>query len=201
MSALTLRTVRAGLLVAGLLSSGVALASDYGCTVLLCLANPSSNGGPLGIAECVPPIRKLFRDLARGHSFPSCNLAGDPFGPGTGSYAKQVMDPYDPCPAGTRALVNSAPLASGQKDSRGRLQLTSSPAISYGDPCSGGGNCDGGSPGPRACVGTQLGVVTQGSGDSYTDILVFDRIVWQQPQTPRAIDVYIDNKLFQRVRW
>lgn len=44
-----------------------------GCTVLLCLAAPSWRAVP----QCVPPIRQLLRDLARGKSFPTCGFAGN----------------------------------------------------------------------------------------------------------------------------
>ncbi|HEY9105099.1 MAG TPA: hypothetical protein VIN58_00360 [Roseateles sp.] len=43
-----------------------------GCTVLLCLAAPSWRS----IEQCVPPVRQLLRDLARGKPFPTCNMAG-----------------------------------------------------------------------------------------------------------------------------
>jgi hypothetical protein len=50
-----------------------AMASDFGCTVLLCLSNP---GGPLQYAACVQPIRKLWTDLAEGKPFPGCSEGG-----------------------------------------------------------------------------------------------------------------------------
>lgn len=50
---------------------GPARAID-GCLVLLCLAAPSWRA----IAECVPPVRQLFRDLARGKPFPICPMTG-----------------------------------------------------------------------------------------------------------------------------
>lgn len=43
-----------------------------GCAVLLCLAAPSWRVIP----QCVPPIRQLFRDLARGRGFPTCAMSG-----------------------------------------------------------------------------------------------------------------------------
>lgn len=43
-----------------------------GCLVLLCLAAPSWRAIP----QCVPPVRQLFRDLARGRPFPTCAMAG-----------------------------------------------------------------------------------------------------------------------------
>lgn len=43
-----------------------------GCQVLLCLAAPSWKSIP----QCVPPVRQVFRDLARGKAFPTCAMAG-----------------------------------------------------------------------------------------------------------------------------
>lgn len=43
-----------------------------GCTVLLCFAAPSWRAIP----QCVPPIRQVLRDLARGKPFPVCGMAG-----------------------------------------------------------------------------------------------------------------------------
>lgn len=48
-----------------------AAASQWGCEVLLCLASPES---PTQYAECVPPITRLWRHLAAGGSFPSCDF-------------------------------------------------------------------------------------------------------------------------------
>ena len=62
--------------VAGLVAAGVphpALASDWGCQVVLCLATP---GSPTHYAECVPPITKLWNVLAAGGSFPTCTGVG-----------------------------------------------------------------------------------------------------------------------------
>lgn len=50
-----------------------AAASDWGCQVLLCLANP---GGPTQYGACVPPITRLWRALARGKAFPKCTGGG-----------------------------------------------------------------------------------------------------------------------------
>lgn len=50
-----------------------ALAGDYGCQVLLCLSNP---GGATQYGACVPPITKLWQDLAIGKSFPTCTGGG-----------------------------------------------------------------------------------------------------------------------------
>lgn len=52
---------------------GVAKADDWGCEVLLCLSNPK---GPTAVAQCIPPIKKLWRELAKGHAFPTCFMGG-----------------------------------------------------------------------------------------------------------------------------
>lgn len=56
----------------GVLTPATASAS-FGCEVLLCLA--ASNGTP---AECKPPLKKLFKRLAKGKSFPSCKMESGP---------------------------------------------------------------------------------------------------------------------------
>ena len=50
-----------------------ALASDWGCQVVLCLATP---GSPTTYAACVPPITRLWNVLALGGSFPTCTGVG-----------------------------------------------------------------------------------------------------------------------------
>lgn len=59
------------LLTAALLAPTPALAVD-GCLVLLCFAAPSWKSIP----QCVPPIRQVLRDLARGRAFPTCGMSG-----------------------------------------------------------------------------------------------------------------------------
>ncbi|MCV2438589.1 hypothetical protein [Paucibacter sp. DJ2R-2] len=62
----------AGLLLAAItLTATPAFAVD-GCLVLLCFAAPSWRAIP----QCVPVIRQLLRDLARGRVFPHCGMAG-----------------------------------------------------------------------------------------------------------------------------
>lgn len=53
------------------MASAPARAVD-GCVVLLCLAAPSWRS----ISQCVPPVRQVLRDLARGKPFPTCAMAG-----------------------------------------------------------------------------------------------------------------------------
>ncbi|MFG6433005.1 hypothetical protein [Roseateles sp. LYH14W] len=54
-----------------LAGSSPAYAVD-GCQVLLCLAASSWKSIP----QCVPPVRQVLRDLARGKPFPTCTMAG-----------------------------------------------------------------------------------------------------------------------------
>ncbi|MBN3733159.1 hypothetical protein [Burkholderia sp. Tr-20390] len=188
-----------------LAGAGHANASDYGCTVLLCLANPSSNGGPMGVAECVAPITKLFDDLAHFRPFPTCDMADGNDG---SSYAKQVTAPYDPCPSPLKAAPAGTWVVEGKKASSrptwfvpterdytlaGAPQITeqqSLPGMNF-------------TTGPQACIGNKIGYYVAGSqmnGDEHS-VNVYDRVIWQKYQSPRAIDVYIDNQFNQRVHW
>jgi hypothetical protein len=65
------RVLGIALLLAALGAPGPAKAVD-GCLMLLCFAAPNWRAIP----QCVPPIREVLRDLARGRSFPSCSMAG-----------------------------------------------------------------------------------------------------------------------------
>ena len=60
-----------------------------GCLVLLCFAAPSWRSIP----QCVPPIRQVFIDLAKGRPFPSCAMAG-----GGNNAANAWADPPSYCP-------------------------------------------------------------------------------------------------------
>ncbi len=171
-----------------------AYASDYGCKVLLCLATP---GNPKQHAECVPPINQLFHDLARGRAFPTCGLADGHDG---SSYAKQVNDPYDPCPAGTlpanaTSYIVQGSIAPKQSRWQSAYTITGTPTVSQPD------NTDERGIGSRACVSNPIGQYLGGYDDNRYPVYVYQTVIWQPPQNPRAIDVYIDNQLYKRVRW
>lgn len=68
--------------------SAPAIASDFGCQVLLCLANP---GGPTQYEACVPPITKLWEQLAIGRPFPTCTEGGVS---GTKTHGKRGSSSY-----------------------------------------------------------------------------------------------------------
>lgn len=197
------------LLIVGAAAS--AHASDFGCKVLLCLANPASNGGPQGVAECVAPINQLYHDLDQGRPFPTCDLADGNDG---GSYARQVSDPYDPCPPplqpatrgayvvqGRRNIGNGGNAGSGGSggigwDGSGQYTLSGQPQISEEQSGQSGGGT-----GPRACVGKPVGTYAAGNYDDRVTVHVFEQVLWQPAQNPRAIDVFINNVRQQRVRW
>jgi hypothetical protein len=91
------KVVMAGLLMS---SFGYASASDHGCQVLLCMANPT---GWANIGECVPPMKKLFKDLAKGRAFPTCtfkNADGMDTGTSSQHYAQNQSSSPSFCPAG-----------------------------------------------------------------------------------------------------
>ncbi len=176
-------------------------ADQWGCEVLLCLSNPA---GPTAVAECKPPIHRLWRHLARGHSFPSCEMAR---GPNGASYAKRGFSYYDSCPAGTQ------PLASGEQAARAGSVRTVGARSIYGTSGAtyvGIGTGDGYFPNdrsgglpPKVCVGNKVGTtsVNYDARSSY-QVSIYDRIVTLAPQrSPRCIDVYINDAFYQRVRW
>ena len=168
-----------------------AQASDYGCKVLLCLANPA---GPTAVAQCVPPITQLWRDLARvpPRPFPTCEEAR----PAT---AVQNETWYDPCPEGTFALED------GVYGAR-QVDLTSAYlGIGEGDNLRPSG-IDAPALGSKVCVGRPVGQVSiqVGYGENATSVLanIYDRLALLDPATsPRVIDVFLNNALYRRVRW
>ncbi len=191
------------LLILGVPYAGCVNASEYGCKVLMCLSNPSSNGGPKGVSECVPPINQLYDDLAHGRGFPTCGLADGNTG---SSYARPVLNYFDPCPAGTIAAAPGKTVITGKVrtviqggKTYPSYELMSDAVVSEAKNTNDNENLP---PSPQACVGNLIGNYTDGNADSgYTQYHVYDKVIWQPPQSPRAIDVYIDNKISQRVRW
>lgn len=174
-------------------SSGLARANDHGCTVLLCLANPA---GPMAVSECVPPIRKLYRDLARGKAFPTCAMASAPGTPAGKSWAQHGVSYYDQCPTGTIALEagayamaagvnNSYHVGIGEGEYRENDDPTTLPS--------------------KVCVGKRIGDATlevSGADGWASTAGVFEHIVVLSPAPQRNhIDVYVDSTFLHRVRW
>ena len=51
---------------------GESRADDEGCTVFLCLSNPA---GWAAVAECVAPVQRALKAMARGRA-PQCTFSG-----------------------------------------------------------------------------------------------------------------------------
>ncbi|EJE4644428.1 hypothetical protein BKG02_004781 [Vibrio parahaemolyticus] len=183
------------IMVSGLSVSSQSVAS-WGCEVLLCLSDPR---GPTTEGECKPPIKKLWRELAKGKGFPSCAMAGNSDN-GTGSFAKQVRDYYDPCPDGTEP-VEGYIAQSDSNDRRDWYRLSYSYSKNYDGRWNNGMGGFGDRPTARACASGPQGAFRDGHKDDRKTVHVYSQVVWQQPQNPRAIDVYIDGQLHKRVRW
>lgn len=151
---------------------------QWGCKILLCLGGPSAG-------DCPSELRKLYRDLARGKPFPPCTMTGAP-----GTYAKRVHNPYDPCPDGTRpvlGLVAEASRPSAYRLSTDEYQLESEGVSGFK---------------PLACAGEKVRSYDIASGDAGSQrVTVYESITWMAPQSPRAIDLYVDGELFSRTRY
>ena len=189
------KTLAMPLMVIAMSLSKTAYADDWGCQVLLCLSDPR---GPTTEAECKPPIHKLWRHLAKGKAFPSCALSGNA-DTGEGSYAKQVYEPYDPCPDGlvpAGGYVKTATTGymwSGSGRINQNTWEQNTREIGFKPKAKES----------RACVGNLIDRVRI-KPDFYSEpisVAVYDQIVWQTEQNPRAIDIYIDSTFHNRVRW
>ncbi|WP_230182680.1 hypothetical protein [Aquabacterium sp. CECT 9606] len=177
-------------------------ASDHGCKVLLCLANPN---GPKAVSECVPDINKLFHDLSKGRPFPTCEMASSPETGGP-SWAQQGWSYYDPCPSGTKALESGSLAIQGSASTPKRF-YNNSEAFHTGI-----GEGDGLSPyddrqlGQKVCVGNEVGTTYVSNYDGYRSRSsmagVYDRVVLLDPAgSPNIIDVFVNSTLYRRVRW
>ncbi|MGN7882541.1 hypothetical protein [Ensifer sp. 22460] len=81
-----------GLAAFAFLPSGAkAQDAEFGCRILLCAA--SQNPSWQGVPYCVPPMKKLIRDMAKpGFSWPICHEA---------KAGKPGHEQYEECPAGS----------------------------------------------------------------------------------------------------
>lgn len=72
---------------------------EWGCTLLLCFANPA---GPMAAPACVPPVRRLLTELAKfwkAFKVPTCLTANE-----KGSWLALKPAAYASCPPGMQAL-------------------------------------------------------------------------------------------------
>ena len=176
--------------------------SDWGCEVLLCLANP---GGPMQYGACVPPITRLWRAMARlRFTFPSCAMAS---GPNGASWAQLDSNYYDACPSGTTALApgQTALYTPPAPPNSPLLPNTQIVLSGIGDGVGLGPTPDNPDLGTKICVSGYQGdtTVVIGNGEDASTITVgfYSRIVQLAPNpTPGYISVFVDNQLFKTVR-
>lgn len=183
-----------GAMIFGLLVVGNATASQLGCKCLLCLSNPA---GPTAESECEPPIEELKKRLKKGKPFPKCDMSDGNDG---SSWAQQTLNPYDLCPAGSKPAPANSAVALGAYDPIWKKYKPSS-TVEISEPdTDDGGFISPSSLGPQACVGNKVG--SYYDFDAGYSVGLYDSVAWQAPNSnPRAIDVYIDYKLYKRVRF
>lgn len=164
-----------------------AAADDWPCTVLLCLSNPA---GATAENECVPPIEKLWKHLAKGGGMPTCV----PAGPGAMS-ARIVAKPYDDCPPGYTPAAAGAAVVRGRAvdPAAVRFQVVGYAAVSEKNAVSG-------EPSPRACVTAYQGTYIEDS-DYETRVQVYGDVIWQEWQAGQAIEMYVDGALRTTTRF
>jgi len=187
-------------------------ASEYGCKVMLCMANPS---GPMAEQQCQPPIQQLLREQAKKppEPWPTCEEG-----------APATMQPqvryYDKCPANTSELGdgvvalqltgaqytamkqtnNTRPWAHSQGVALSEVQGFMRTGIGEGD------SQDYSTRVAKTCVSNSLGSlnVVEGEGDDRVvkSYPVYEGVSFvDAPNSPRVVDVYIDGKLFKSTRY
>lgn len=181
---------------------------DWGCEVLLCLANPA---GPTAAPACVPPIQRLWRDLRRGRPFPSCRMAA---GPNGRSYAQPGWSSYDPCPDGSSELPAgqfaelAAPMPATVLLTRSGAASTyaaASPGLLYAGIGNGADGLPYRSEAPppvKVCVAGLRDTRSAWIGDAVAAVGRYDAVYVSPMQaSARVIDVYVDDTFWHRVRW
>ncbi len=198
-----------------LIASPQARADDWGCQVLLCLSNPA---GPMAVAQCVPPIQRLYAAIFkwRPDPFPTCTMNNGQDSSSGGNYA-YVAPPsyYDACPSGTTAAAVGMHVAVGRQSTpaeraaRGPLAgsfiLSSGVVAGMGEGSQFSPSFDFQMP-TKVCVGNYLGQSTQVFGTNWDDrytltVNVYDRVVLVDPAVDTFnINVMVNNSLFRNIR-
>lgn len=211
------------LLTAVLFSSSAAKADDWGCEVVMCLANPA---GPMAASACVPPITRLFAALSKKKPdpFPTCASANG------AAAAQQGFNYFDPCPKGSTTLetgaraiqVSRAVYAELAKQAGSITGPNNSPifavqASAYSNTAAAGGagwdKVKSGigtgegiavSPaeGAKVCVSGALGPIYLPDNGEFLEVPAYEKVTTlERAATPRYIDVFVDGKQFTRVRF
>ena len=172
-----------------------ARASDYGCTVLLCLSNPN---GPQAVAECVSPIEQLKRDLRNRKPFPECEEADGK------AYARPApASPYDACPAGTSALPSGEFAQMNTDPGTGTTLMA---GIGEGNDQTPGEYGIAGLPN-KICVGPRMSTIKASvalSAESSQNVTagIYERLVLMPPGAlSGAIEIVVDGHVYRRARY
>lgn len=192
-------------------SATTAQADEYGCKVLMCLANPQ---GPMAVQDCVPPIQQMIREQAQKprKAFPQCPESGGK------AYADLTRKPYDDCPSGMAALergevvLRSIPSGTWSPTpvttshyTVGVSKETAESVVRFTG-IGAGTDSDGGA--TKICVSGHLGIVTlvyqdpayENEERSFT-LPAYRNYAFVSPSSkPNMINVFIDGKLFNHVR-
>lgn len=187
----------------------------WGCELLLCLANPN---GWKSVSECHPPVEKYIDCSTKRHN--PCSMPGCPQS-GEGNYAQRNDGRYDPCmllgdgyEEAPRGYLLQGILSSNEFSRSGnRYYAKKRSKYNYDgeyESCDGDGHCA--TVHSKACVkpADYQGIAYERysckdsdgySRTCYRQVRVYSAISWQNAQPPRAIDVYIEGKLYNRVHY
>lgn len=192
-------------------------ADDYGCQVLLCLSNPN---GPMAVAECVPPIQRLYRDIFRWRPrpFPTCALSNGMDSSSGGNYARVGgASFYDACPAGTTdaplgALVAGGAIGGPASTSglipvaSGGVQLQTTLYAGIGSGAGQQPDAEGTPMPTKICVGNRIATTSVTVGQFWDDqqtysVGVYDRVATVSPSGDTFnVQVFINGSLNKIVR-
>ena len=191
-------------------------ADTWGCEVLLCLSNPA---GPMAVAQCVPPITRLYRAIFkwRPDPFPTCLMSNGADSSSNGNYA-YVAPPsyYDACPEGTSAVSDGTYAAVGRTTTPAEQAsmpswaprnfiMTSGHIRGIGEGSNYYRQQDFETP-SKVCGGTYIGQVSMDSGsgpDERTTITIniYDQVLLMHPAHDTFnINVMMNNRLYRNIR-
>lgn len=193
-------------------------ADDYGCQVLLCLSNPA---GPMAVAECVPPIQRLYRDIFRWRPrpFPTCALSNGMDSSSGGNYARVGgASYYDACPAGMTPAAEGAQVGGGGVGgpapassgffaaASGGMRLQTAMYTGIGSGAGVSPDPESGSMPTKICVGNQIGTTTVTVGQFWDDqttyrVALYDRVATVRPSADTFnVQVFINGSVNKIVR-
>lgn len=199
-----------------MLAAPQARADNWGCEVLLCLSNPA---GPMAVAQCVPPIQRLYRAIFkwRPDPFPTCVMSNGADSSSGGNYAYVApASYYDACPSGTTAVSSDTYAAVGRPATaaeqaamrawaRRSFIQTSGTVKGVGDGFGYSPNSENAMP-TKVCAGNYIGQTTQVIGSGWDDqtvvtVNVYDRVVLIDPAGDTFnINVMLNHTLFRNIR-